>query len=295
MPVERRGAGPPVSGRSPYRTELTPLEFLRRSAFVYPGKAAVVHGGRSYSYREFELRVRRLAAGLLSAGLEPGDRVAFLSPNTPPLLEAHYGVPAAGGVLVAINTRLAAAEIGYILEHSGARYLFVDRALEGLIDEDALRGDGVTVVRIDDTGEPGDPYEAFLGAEEPPPLAPGPADEETPISMNYTSGTTGRPKGVVYTHRGAYLNAIGELIEMEMTPGAVYLWTLPMFHCNGWCFTWAVTAIAGTHVCLREVDPGRIWGLIESEGVTHYCGAPTVQIMLVNDPAARPWSTRCGP
>ncbi|WP_420616169.1 acyl--CoA ligase family protein [Candidatus Palauibacter sp.] len=293
-----------MSERSPYRTELTPLEFLRRSAFVYPDKAAVVHGDRSYSYREFELRVRRLAAGLLQAGLAPGERVAFLSPNTPPLLEAHYGVPAAGGVLVAINTRLGAGEIAYILEHSGARYLFVDRALEGLIDDEALRGGGVTVVRIDDTGAPSDPYEAFLasaadsagdsasdfatGTGEPPPLAAGPADEEAPISMNYTSGTTGRPKGVVYTHRGAYLNAIGELIEMEMTPGAVYLWTLPMFHCNGWCFTWAVTAIGGTHVCLRDVDPARIWALIESEGVTHYCGAPTVQIMLVNDPAARP-------
>ena len=151
-----------MSERSPYRTELTPLEFVRRSAFVYPDKAAVVHGDRSYSYREFELRVRRLAAGLLQAGLEPGDRVAFLSPNTPPLLEAHYGVPAAGGVLVAINTRLGAGEIAYILKHSGARQLFVDRALEGLIDEDALRGDGVTVVRIDDTGAPNDPYEAFL-------------------------------------------------------------------------------------------------------------------------------------
>ncbi|MXW56056.1 MAG: AMP-binding protein, partial [Gemmatimonadales bacterium] len=196
----------PVSERSPYRTELTPLEFLRRSAFVYPDKAAVVHGDRSYSYREFELRVRRLAAGLLRAGLEPGDRVAFLSPNTPPLLEAHYGVPAAGGVLVAINTRLGAGEIAYILEHSGARYLFVDRALQSLIDGDALRGDGVSVVRIDDTGAANDPYEAFLaGGEEPPPLAAGPADEEAPISMNYTSGTTGRPKGVVYTHRGAYL------------------------------------------------------------------------------------------
>ncbi|WP_420632704.1 AMP-binding protein [Candidatus Palauibacter sp.] len=281
--------------RSPDRTELTPLDFLRRSAFVYPDKIAVVHGDRSYSYREFELRVRRLAAGLLGAGLQPGDRVAFLSPNTPPLLEAHYGVPAAGGVLVAINTRLAATEIAYILEHSGARYLFVDRALESLIDGDALAGEGVPVVRIDDTGAPDDPYEAFLafaldsgpGATEPPPLATGPADEEDPISMNYTSGTTGRPKGVVYTHRGAYLNALGELIEVEMTPGAVYLWTLPMFHCNGWCFTWAVTAVAGTHVCLRDVDPDRIWELIESEGVTHYNGAPTVQIMLVNHPAAR--------
>ena len=285
-----------MSDRRPYRTELTPLEFLRRSAYVYPDKTAVVHGDRGYTYGEFELRVRRLAAGLVAAGVEPGDRVAFLSPNTPPLLEAHYGVPAAGAVLVAINTRLAAGEIAYILAHSGARYLFVDRALEALVDAEALTAAGVTVVRIDDTGAPDDPYEAFLAGAAgddartaaPPPLAPGPADEEDPISMNYTSGTTGRPKGVVYTHRGAYLNAIGELIEMEMTPGAVYLWTLPMFHCNGWCFTWAVTAVGGTHVCLREVDAGRIWRLIESEGVTHYCGAPTVQIMLVNDPAARP-------
>ncbi len=287
VPVERRAAGLPVSEGSPFRTELTPLDFLRRSACVYPDKTAVVHGDRSYTYNEFELRVRRLAAGLVTAGIEAGDRVAFLSPNTPPLLEAHYGVPAAGAVLVAINTRLAPAEIAYILEHSGARHLFVDAALEDLIDRNALESDGMSVVRIEDTGAPDDPYEAFLGTGNPAPLAAGPADEEDPISMNYTSGTTGRPKGVVYTHRGAYLNAIGELIEMEMTPGAVYLWTLPMFHCNGWCFTWAVTAIAGTHVCLRDVDPARIWALIESEGVTHYCGAPAVQIMLVNDPAAR--------
>ncbi len=270
---------------SVYRTELTPIDFLRRSALVYPDKTAVVHGDRRYSYAELELRVRRLTSALHDAGLEPGGRVAFLSPNTPPLLEAHYAVPAAGGVLVAINTRLDAGEIAYILEHCGARHLFVDRALVGLLDESVL-GD-VSIVRIDDTAAPDDPYEALLASASSDPLPSGPEDEEDPISMNYTSGTTGRPKGVVYTHRGAYLNALNEVIEAEMTARSVYLWTLPMFHCNGWCFTWAVTAVAGTHVCLREVDAARIWELFESEGVTHYNGAPTVQIMLVNHASAR--------
>ena len=257
---------------------------------MFPDRTAVVHGDRRYTYRQLEDRVDRLVRGLKSAGLEPGDRVAFLSPNTPPMLEAHYGVPAAAGVLVAINTRLNSEEVGYILEHSGARFLFVDAELEALIEP--LDLGSTSVVRIDDTGTPGDPYEDFLESAGPRPAGqPLPEswldDEEATISINYTSGTTGRPKGVMYTHRGAYLNALGEVITTSMTFDTVYLWTLPMFHCNGWCFTWAVTAVAGTHVCLRKVDPARIWQLLESEGVTHFNGAPTVHIGVVNDPAAR--------
>ncbi len=264
--------------RRAHRSELDPVSFLARSEFVYPNKVAVVHGDRRYSYRELGERVRRLASALGDAGLEKGDRVAFIAPNIPALLEAHYGVPAAGGVLVAVNYRLNADDARFILEHSGARFLFVDREFEKLAE-----GTGVErTVRIDDTGSPDDPYEAFL--------AEGSADfqlrvlddEDEPISINYTSGTTGRPKGAVYHHRGAYLNALGEVIETRLTPDSVYLWTLPMFHCNGWCFTWAVTAVGGCHVCLRKVEPGRIWDLIDAEGITHYNGAPTVQASLID-------------
>ena len=256
---------------------------------MFPDRTAVVHGERRYTYRELEDRVDRLVRALKAEGLDPGDRVAFLSPNTPAMLEAHYGVPAAGGVLVAVNTRLNSEEVGYILEHSGAKFLFVDAELQPTIEPLDLAG--ITVVRIDDTGDPGDPYEDRLEAAGPRRAGdPLPEswldDEEATISINYTSGTTGRPKGVMYTHRGTYLNALGEVITASMGHDCVYLWTLPMFHCNGWCFTWAVTAVAGRHVCLRKVDPARIWALLEGEGVTHFNGAPTVHIGVVNDPAA---------
>ena len=267
-----------------YRTELTPISFLRRSAYVFPQKLAIVHGERRYTYAQFEERVNRLASGLRAMGLQKGDRVAFLCPNIPAMLEAHFGVPAAGGVLVAINTRLSSDEIGYILKHSGSRFLFVDQELEALVKP--LDLNGVRVVRVDDTGAAGDPYEDFLAAASPAPVPTWLEDEEETISINYTSGTTGRPKGVMYTHRGAYLNAIGEIVETAMTFDARYLWTLPMFHCNGWCFTWAVTAVAGVNICLRKVESSRIWDLIDKEGVTHYNGAPTVQIGVVNDPKA---------
>jgi fatty-acyl-CoA synthase len=249
-----------------------------------PDKTAVIHGDRRYTYRQFEERVNRLASQLRTAGLQKHDRVAVLCPNIPPLLEAHFGVPAAGGILVALNTRLSSGEIGYILQHSGARFLFVEAELQPLIEP--LDTSGLQVIGIDDTDAPDDPYERFLAQGSPEPVESWLEDEEEPISINYTSGTTGRPKGVLYTHRGAYLNALGEVIETRLGFDSVYLWTLPMFHCNGWCFTWGVVAVAGTQVCLRRVDPERIWGLLDQEGVTHFNGAPTVQMMLVNHPTA---------
>ncbi|MEE2873568.1 MAG: acyl--CoA ligase family protein [Candidatus Latescibacterota bacterium] len=267
-----------------YRTELSPVAFLRRNAYVHPDKTAVVHGKRRYSYAVFSERVNRLSSALLATGLEKHDRVAFLAPNIPPLLEAHFAVPAARGVLVAINTRLGKAEIDHILQHSGARLLFVDRALYPQIAE--LDLSALQVIEIHDTGIDDDPYETFIATGSP---EPGPdllVDEEEPISINYTSGTTGRPKGVVYTHRGTYLNALGEALETGLTSDSSFLWTLPMFHCNGWCFTWAVTAVGGTHVCLRTVDPERIWQLFADEDISHYNGAPTVHTMLLNSSSA---------
>jgi fatty-acyl-CoA synthase len=273
-----------MTARKVYRTELTPVSFLERSACVFPDKVAVVHGRRRYTYRQLAERVNRLASALRGAGMQKHDRVAFICPNIPAMLEAHYGVPAAGGVLVAINTRLSSGEIGYILGHSGARFLFVDAEFEPLVTP--LDLPGVTVIRVDDTGAPGDPYEAFLARGGAAPVESWLADEEETIAINYTSGTTGRPKGVMYTYRGSYLNALGEVIESGMSFDTRYLWTLPMFHCNGWCFTWGVTAVGGTHICLRRVEPAAIWDLLDGEGVTHYNGAPTVQLGVVNHPKA---------
>ena len=266
------------------RTELTPLSFLERSAYVFPDKVAVIHGSRHYSYRQFEERVNRLASALRKAGLKKHDRVAFICPNIPAMLEAHYGVPLVGGILVAINIRLSSDEVGYILKHSGSKVLFVDAEFEPVIKP--LDLSALNVIRVDDTGAAGDPYEDFLATGAPGAVEPVLEDEEETISINYTSGTTGRPKGVMYAHRGAWVNAMGEVVETGMNFETKYLWTLPMFHCNGWCFTWAVTAVAGTHVCLRRVESARIWELLESEGITHYNGAPTVQIGVVNDPKA---------
>jgi fatty-acyl-CoA synthase len=257
---------------------LTPVSFLERTAAAFPGRVAVVDGDRRASWSELRDRVRRLAVALQQSGLETGDRVAFLAPNTAELLEAHYGVPAAGGVLVAINTRLTADEIAYILDHCGARFLVVDASLAQLVDERSVE-------RVLVCGE-GGAYEAFLGSARAGEPEVRLVSENDTISINYTSGTTGRPKGVMYTHRGAYLNALAEATHARLNSRSVYLWTLPMFHCNGWCFTWAVTAVGGTHVCLRKVDPPLVWRLIEDEGVTHLNGAPTVLVMLNSDPAA---------
>jgi fatty-acyl-CoA synthase len=259
-------------------SRLTPLSFLERSAAAFPARVAVVDGDRRLTWAEVRDRARRLAVALQDAGVRKGDRVAFLAFNTPELLEAHYGVPAAGAVLVAINTRLTSGEIAYILDHSGARLLVVDAALAHLVD-------GAPMERMIVCGEGGD-YEAFLaGARSGEPESRLESEDDT-ISINYTSGTTGRPKGVMYTHRGAYLNALAEAAHARLESRSVYLWTLPMFHCNGWCFTWAVTAAGATHVCLRKVDPPVVWRLLDEEGVTHLNGAPTVLVMLTSDPGA---------
>jgi fatty-acyl-CoA synthase len=236
-------------------------------------------------YGQFEERVQRFAARLRDGGLQKHDRVAVLCPNIPAMLEAHFAVPAAGGILVAINTRLSVNEVQYILQHCGARWLFADLEFAPLVA--SLDTSDLQLVEVADTGVPGDPYEDFLAAGSSGAMASWLEDEEETITINYTSGTTGRPKGVMYTYRGAYLNSLGQVIEAGMSSDTVYLWTLPMFHCNGWCFPWAVTAVAGTHVCLRRIDPARIWPLLDEEGVTHYCGSPTVQIMLMNHAAAR--------
>jgi fatty-acyl-CoA synthase len=267
-----------------FRSELNPVDFLYRAAYIYPDKTAVVSGQQRYSYRQLAERSWRLANALRSAGLRKQDRVATLLFNSPAMLEAHFGVPAAGGILVAVNNRLSSAEIEYILGHSGARYLLLDSELESLTKP--LDLSGVTVIRCTGSGGAEDPYEQFLAggpASRPPSWL---EDEEETISINYTSGTTGRPKGVQYTYRGAYLNALGEVIHAGLSADSVYLWTLPMFHCNGWCFPWAVTAVAARHVTLRAVDPDLIWELIDAEGVTHYNGAPTVQLMVLNHPRA---------
>jgi fatty-acyl-CoA synthase len=276
--------GPGAAAGKVFRSELNPVDFLHRAAYMYPDNVAVVHGKRRYSYRDLAERSWRLANALRSAGLAKGDRVATLLFNSPPMLEAHFGVPAAGGILVAINNRLSGTEIGYILQHSGARYLLLDTALEAQAGSSALSG--MTVIRCDDTGVPGDPYEDFLAGGSPTrPLSWLEHEEET-ISINYTSGTTGRPKGVQYTYRGAYLNALNEVIVAGMGTDSAYLWTLPMFHCNGWCFPWAVTTVAARHLTMRAVDPELIWELIDGEGVTHYNGAPTVHLAVLNHPRA---------
>jgi fatty-acyl-CoA synthase len=266
--------------RKVFRTELNPADLLARAAYVYPRKDALVHGERRYTYAELGGRAWRLANALRDAGLERGDRVATLLPNSPAMLESHFALPAAGGVLVTVNTRLSSAEIAYIVEHSGARFLLLDAELAGLVE--AIDLSGVRVIRVDDTGAPDDPYEQFLAGASPERPASLLEDEEETISVNYTSGTTGRPKGVQFTYRGAYLNALNEAIVAGLSPESVFLWLQPMFHCNGWCFTWAVTAVGGRHVTIRNIDPEVIWDLIDAEGVTNFNGAPTVQLMVIN-------------
>jgi fatty-acyl-CoA synthase len=273
-------------------TPMTPLNFLRRSTFVYPDKTAVVNGKQRFTYSELNARVNRLATALQASGIEKGDRVAFLAPNISPLLEAHYGVPLAGAILVAINIRLSSREVAYILNHSGAKILFVDTAFAQIVEPILDQLETVkSIVNIRDCDEgnelDGILYEDFLQKGSPEDIPIPVEDERDTITINYTSGTTGMPKGVMYTHRGAYLNALGEALEMNMNVYSNYLWTLPMFHCNGWCFTWGVTAVGGTHVCLRAVVAKDIYRLIEEEDISHFCAAPTVLITMASDPSAK--------
>jgi fatty-acyl-CoA synthase len=270
-------------------TALTPLGFLARSAAIYPDKVAVISGDRRFTYREFHERCRRFADALRRRGIGPGDTVAVLAPNVPALLEAHYGVPMAGAVLNALNYRLDARSIAFILQHGAAKLLIADHEFAFLArDAFAELETPIPVVEIaDGSGETtlgGIEYEAFLAEGDPDMPWSGPADEWAPIALNYTSGTTGNPKGVVYHHRGAYLNALGNAITFGIDRHSVYLWTLPMFHCNGWTYPWAVTAVAGTHICLRRVDPAPIFAAIAEHRVTHLCGAPVVLNMLVHAP-----------
>jgi fatty-acyl-CoA synthase len=256
---------------------LTPVFYLDRAAAAHGDRVAVVDGDRRWTYAGLHERCRRLAGGLV--GPARGRPVAVLAPNTHVLLEASFGVPWAGVPLVAINTRLAAAEVAYILEHSEAAVLVHDPAFDELVDA-ALAGLPDPPQRI----RAGEEYEALLAGAEPTAIRP--TDERGLLSINYTSGTTGRPKGVMYHHRGAYLQALAMVAHTGLSPSAVHLWTLPMFHCNGWCFPWAVTAAAATHVCLPKVDPEEVWRLIRAEGVTHLEGAPTVLSMLAYAPQA---------
>ncbi|MFC2045689.1 acyl--CoA ligase family protein [Chloroflexota bacterium] len=258
---------------------LTPLKFLERTAYVFRDRKAVVYEDKHYSWQEFSRRVSRMSSALKNMGIQKGDRVAFLCRNMPPLLEAHYGVPQAGAVLVTLNIRLSTREITHIVNHSGAKVMFVDETLAEYVKPDEIPG--VTkFINITDgeiTGPlPGVEYEEFLASGSDTYVKYEPEDENEPISINYTSGTTGLPKGCVYTHRSAYLQAMTLTIEMGLSPYSVYLWTLPMFHCNGWCFPWAVACQGSTSVCMLRPDPEEICQLVEKEGVTHMCGAPIV-------------------
>jgi fatty-acyl-CoA synthase len=299
-----------VLGRGPYEADLdrnpanyqplTPLTFLERAASVFPGRKAVVHGHSSYDYATFYARARRLASALSRRGVKKGDTVAVMLANTPPMLEAHYGVPMTGGVLCTLNTRLDAAALAFILDHGEAKVLITDREFSGVIKETlSLARVKPLVIDYDDPEFPklgarvSDlDYEALVSSGDPEFAWRMPDDEWDAIALNYTSGTTGNPKGVVFHHRGAALMGYGNVLSAGLTRHPIYLWTLPMFHCNGWCFPWTVSVVAGTHVCLRWVRARPIYDVLADEGVTHMCGAPIVMSTLVN---ARPDERRALP
>ena len=254
---------------------LTPLSFIERAAAVYPDRVAVIDGARRHSWKETYARTRRLASALATRGIGRGDTVAVMLPNTLPMVEAHFGIPMCGAVLNALNTRLDPEAIAFMLQHGEAKMLIADQEYVPVLRKINL---SIPVV------EAGAEYEAFLEEGDAGFEWLWPQDEWDAIALNYTSGTTGNPKGVVYHHRGAYLNAVCNMVTWCMPHHAVYLWTLPMFHCNGWTFPWTLAAIAGTNVCLRKVEAAQIFDLIEKHKITHYCGAPVVHSTLVNAP-----------
>ena len=294
----------PLKGMNPFESDLdknsanyeplTPLSFLQRTAWVYPNHLAVVHGQTRRTWKEVHTRAHKLAGALSRRGFGMGDTVAVMLANTPEMLECHFGVPMTGAVLNTMNTRLDAAIIAFTLNHGEAKVLITDKEFSPIIKEALAQiGRDIVVIDVDDPeyDGPGEllgekDYEAFLDEGiETFPYAP-PIDEWQAISLNYTSGTTGNPKGVVYHHRGAYLNAVSNVLSWSMPLHPVYLWTLPMFHCNGWCFPWTVTMQAGTHVCLRQVRADAVYKAIAEEGVNHLCGAPIVLNMIANAPAS---------
>jgi fatty-acyl-CoA synthase len=290
--------------KTPYDTDLdrnpanfqplTPLGFLERAAAVFPAHTAVIHGPLRRSYAEFYARARRLASALSNRGIKRGDSVSVLLANTPAMLECHYGVPMAQGVLNTLNTRLDAAIIAFSLDHAEAKVVITDREFSAVMKEAlAIAKVKPLVIDYDDPQYSGAgerlsaiEYEEFVAGGDPDYAWSMPDDEWDAITLNYTSGTTGDPKGVVYHHRGAYLLAVGNIVTCNMRKHPVYLWTLPMFHCNGWCFPWSISVVAGTHVCLRAVRAAAMYDAIANYKVTHLCGAPIVMATLLNAPAA---------
>ncbi|MGI9378208.1 MAG: acyl-CoA synthetase [Methyloligellaceae bacterium] len=268
---------------------LTPIDFLKRSADIYPQKTAIIHGARSWTYAQFYQRCRRMAGALVENGIGLGHTVAVIAPNSPTLLESHFSVPMAGAVLNAINTRLDARTIGRLLEHGEARLLVCDyeylavarEALSTLSNPPPLVVDWDGSANTTTAGQETD-YESYLTKGDPDYEWRRPKDEWQALALNYTSGTTGNPKGVVYHHRGAFLNAMGNAMMFGLNDRSIYLWTLPMFHCNGWSYPWAVTAVGATHVCMRSTDPGEIFQLIDRHRVSHLCGAPIILNMLIH-------------
>lgn len=275
---------------------LSPLSFIERTAEVYPDRLAIVHGTLRQTWAQTYARCRQLASALVQAGIGKNDTVAVMLPNTPPMVEAHFGVPMAGAVLNALNTRLDPEAIAFMLDHGEAKAVIVDPEFSGTMAKALALRTATTPIRVIEVQDAlygpavqslgGTDYEAFVATGDPAFAWSLPADEWDAIALNYTSGTTGSPKGVVYHHRGAASNAISNVLEWDMPKHAVYLWTLPMFHCNGWCFPWTIASRAGVNVCLRRVDAQAIFDAIRTHGVTHYCGAPIVHGLLVNAPDA---------
>ncbi|WP_119269636.1 acyl-CoA synthetase [Taklimakanibacter deserti] len=274
-------------------TPLSPVSFLDRTALAFPDKIAVIDRSRRYSYGELHQRARRLASALTRRGIGKGDTVAILAPNVPAMIEAHFGVPMAGAVLNCLNIRLDAPSIAFCLSHGEAKLVLVDRqylsVMVNALSQVSHRLAVVVMSEPDAEATEFQDYEAFLAGGDPQHLPSPPTDEWSPISLGYTSGTTGDPKGVVCHHRGAYLNALGNALEAGLASTSVYLWTLPMFHCNGWCYIWAVTAVGGTHVCLRQVEVGAIFTAIKEHGVTHFCGAPVILNMIAKGERPPEW------